>query len=120
MTRKNDPKNNNVVKMVFFFLKKRGKKKLKSLKKREGKKYKLESKLSLSLSHNKDLYDDDDDDDDKVYNDDDDASYEAKGVVSRTSNRTSVMYLSANAVPVARSRTLRVLSLVNCFSQNAI
>ena len=61
---------------------------------------------------------DDDDDDDKVYNDD--ASYEAKGVVSRTSNRTSVMYLSANAVPVARSRTLRVLSLVNCFSQNAI
>ena len=86
---------------------------------------------SLSLSqNNKDDDDDDDDDDDgggdddddddKVYNDDDDASYEAKGVVSRTSNRTSVMYLSANAVPVARSRTLRVLSLVNCFSQNAI
>ncbi len=100
---------------------KRGKKK--KSKKREGKKYKLES-LSLSLSHNKDDDDDDDDDgddddDDKVYNDDD-ASYEAKGVVSRTSNRTSVMYLSANAVPVARSRTLRVLSLVNCFSQNAI
>ena len=101
---------------------KRGKKK--KSKKREGKKYKLES-LSLSLSHNKDDDDDDDDngddddDDDKVYNADD-ASYEAKGVVSRTSNRTSVMYLSANAVPVARSRTLRVLSLVNCFSQNAI
>ena len=101
---------------------KRGKKK--KSKKREGKKYKLES---LSLSHNKDDDDDDDDDDggddddddDKVYNDDD-ASYEAKGVVSRTSNRTSVMYLSANAVPMARSRTLRVLSLVNCFSQNAI
>ena len=92
--------------------------------KKRGKKVQVGVSLSLSLSHNKDDDDDDDDDgddddDDKVYNDDD-ASYEAKGVVSRTSNRTSVMYLSANAVPVARSRTLRVLSLVNCFSQNAI
>ena len=76
--------------------------------------------FSFSVKGRVDGGDDDDDDDDKVYNDDDDASYEAKGVVSRTSNRTSVMYLSANAVPVARSRTLRVLSLVNCFSQNAI
>ena len=112
------------VKMVGFFEEREEEK----VEKKRGKKVQVGVSLSLSLSHNKDDDDDDDDDDDgddddddddKVYNDDD-ASYEAKGVVSRTSNRTSVMYLSANAVPMARSRTLRVLSLVNCFSQNAI